>query len=178
MNNDLYIGRDEIEFILRNLKMAEVKHANLKKQYDAIKNRTISDAVLLSMAIGNHVLSGMPGVSPEPGRKETAIIDTYRDKLIEIYDDTLEAIEQEMLAIETLVYQFNKANGVLTDKERIVVKEYLINGTNDKDVAKIAGCSRQTVYNTINKALPKLAQAIRIPKHEYALYRGILYGEL
>ena len=176
MNDDLYIGRDEIEHILRNIRAASIRHNNLKTQYDAIKGRTISDAVLLSMAVGNHVLSGMPGVSPEPGRKETAIIDTYRDKLIEIYDDTLEAIEQEMLVIEQLCYQVDTAVSKLDTNERIVIKELMVKGTKDKEIMQMLDCSRATVYNTKDRAMPKLVQMIRIPKHEYTLYRGILNG--
>jgi len=176
LNNDIYIGRDEIEYILRNLKMAAVKLANLKKQYDAIKNRTISDAVLLSMAIGNHVLSDMPGIMPEPGEKATRIIDSYRDNLREIYDDTMEAIETEILVIEMVYYQIENSYKVLSPRETIVANEFLIKGCPEKEVSKIAGCSRQTVYLDKDKVLTKLSQAVRIPHEEYILYRGIIDG--
>jgi len=169
-----YIGKRQIEELIRNLPLLEALLKNLqlelKRIYALKPDEYISEEeILYALSIGNRVLSDIPRATDMTyGDKETRII--ANNPVDKIYARTLKELINEISIIGEVVEKLNNSINGLTESQQYILRNFYKEGASRKTWKEIAAdldVNITKVKDERQGALEKISKVLRVDFKSY-----------
>lgn len=174
-SSDYYIHEPErLKDLLRMYPQLKALLLNTQEELKRIiaegENFIGGDALILeALELGNRELSDMPfsPSKPAPGRKETEIIVTYKDRKYSMVHDTQQELAQEIIKLREVVRKIEHAYACLSRDQKIIIEKKYCEALEWEEVASKIHLTKRKAQNLHGVALQRMIPVLRITRQSY-----------